>query len=104
MCCVAHPQPRHPGSADRHHLLVRAQRLAAFTITYNIAEGAIAITAGLIASSRALTGFGLDCAVESISASVLTWRLIAERRDPERVERVERVATRAIGGFHRSRC
>lgn len=98
---MTEPQPSTGPDANppdgRHHLLVRAQRLAAFTIAYNIAEGAIAITAGLIASSRALTGFGLDSAVESISASVLTWRLIAERRDPERVERVERVATRAIG-------
>lgn len=84
-------------SVDRHHFLVRAQRLAAFTIAYNITEGAIAITAGLLAGSRALTGFGLDSAVESISAAVLTWRLLVERRDPERAERVERRATKAIG-------
>jgi len=46
---------------------------------------------------RALAGFGLDSAVESISAAVLLWRLGAERRDPERVDRVERLAVRAIG-------
>ncbi len=46
---------------------------------------------------RALAGFGLDSAVESISATVLLWRLGAERRDPERVDRVERLAVRAIG-------
>ncbi|HSH22949.1 MAG TPA: cation transporter [Acidimicrobiales bacterium] len=57
----------------------------------------MAIAAAWVAGSRALAGFGLDSAVESISASVLLWRLSTERRDPERVERVERIAVRAIG-------
>lgn len=77
--------------------LARAQRLAAFTVGYNLVEGAIAITAGLIAASQALTSFGYDSGVESISAVVLLWRLGAERSDPDRAERVEQVATRAIG-------
>ena len=84
-------------TVERGALLVIAQRLAIFTIAWNIAEGVIAIGAAWIANSRALTGFGLDSAIESISASVLLWRLRVERRDPERVERVEHTATRAIG-------
>lgn len=85
------------GDVRRVGLLHRAQRLALFTVIWNVTEGAIAITAAWFAGSRALAGFGLDSAVESISASVLLWRLRAERRSPERVERVERVAVRAIG-------
>lgn len=83
--------------ATRDSLLVRAQRLAAFTVAYNVVEGIVAIGAAWAASSRALAGFGLDSAIESVSASVLLWRLSAERRDPERAEQVERIATRAIG-------
>lgn len=81
----------------RGHRLAQAQRLAAFTVGYNLLEGAVAITAGLIASSQALTSFGYDSGVESISAAVLLWRLGAERRDPGRAQRVEQAATRAIG-------
>lgn len=84
-------------SGARGDQLARAQRLAGFTVGYNLVEGAIAITAGLIAASQALTSFGYDSGVESISAAVLLWRLGAERRDPDRVERVELLATRAIG-------
>lgn len=82
---------------ERLDLLRRSQRLAAFTVAWNITEGVVAIAAAWVAGSRALAGFGLDSAVESISASVLLWRLSTERRDPERVERVERIAVRAIG-------
>ncbi|HMS48691.1 cation diffusion facilitator family transporter [Candidatus Microthrix sp.] len=84
-------------SPDRPRLLAWATALAIFTIAYNLGEGAIAITAALVARSQALLGFGFDSAVESISASVFLWRLRAERRDPERAERVEHQATRLIG-------
>lgn len=84
-------------AATRDELLTRAQRLGIFTVTWNALEGIIAIAAATAAGSSALTGFGLDSAIESISATVLLWRLGAERRDPVRAERVERTATRAIG-------
>lgn len=89
--------PEMSGVAIRADLLARAQRLGAFTVGWNAIEGLVAITAAWLAGSRALAGFGLDSAIESVSASVLLWRLGAERRDPERSEQVERVATRLIG-------
>lgn len=82
---------------QRRDLLVLARRLAGFTVGWNLVEGAVAITAAVIAGSQALFGFGVDSAVESLSATVLLWRLGAERRDPERAERAEHVALRAIG-------
>lgn len=91
------PSHVHIGHSDRGALLCHAQRLGVFTVTWNVLEGVIAIAAAWVAGSRALAGFGLDSAVESISATVLLWRLGAERRNPERVERVERIALRAIG-------
>jgi cation diffusion facilitator family transporter len=82
---------------QRTRLLATARRLAVFTVAYNLAEGAVAITAAVASGSGALLSFGLDSGIESLSAAVLLWRLGAELRDPERAERVERVAERAIG-------
>jgi divalent metal cation (Fe/Co/Zn/Cd) transporter len=84
--------------ADRRaSLLRRAVFLAWFTVGWNVVEGIIAIGAAVVAGSRALLGFGLDSGVESLSASVVLWRLYAERRDPERAEAVEQRALRLIG-------
>lgn len=82
---------------DRDHHLAHARRLSIFTIAWNVTEGAIAITAGVIANSGALTGFGLDSGIESISAGVLLWRIQVERNQPQRAEHVERTASRLIG-------
>lgn len=83
--------------ATREQLLARARRLGVFTVAWNALEGFVAISAAWIGGSRALAAFGLDSAIESVSASVLLWRLGAERRDLDRAEHVEQVATRAIG-------
>jgi divalent metal cation (Fe/Co/Zn/Cd) transporter len=78
-------------------LVRRATRLGWFTVGWNVAEGVIAISAALVAGSQALLGFGLDSGIESISASILLWRLYAERHDPDRIEQVERRAVKLIG-------
>ena len=82
---------------ERRLLLRRALVLAWFTLGWNIVEGVVAISAAVVAGSRALLGFGLDSGVESLSAAVVLWRLCAERRDPHRAEAVERQALRLIG-------
>jgi divalent metal cation (Fe/Co/Zn/Cd) transporter len=82
---------------ERRTLLRRAVVLAWFTVAWNVVEGVVALVAALVAGSRALLGFGLDSGVESLSASVVLWRLYAERRDPERAEAVEQRALRFIG-------
>ncbi len=86
-----------PIAADRAPLLRRAWWLAVFTVVWNLAEGAVAMTAATMAGSRALAGFGVDSFVESASAAVLMWRLRAEQRSPERIEHVEKRALRFIG-------
>ena len=53
----------------------RAVRLEYFTIGWNVVEAFVAVGAGLIAGSVALIGFGVDSAVEVISAVGLLWRL-----------------------------
>lgn len=83
--------------AGRPALLRRAVLLAWFTVGWNLLEGTVAIVAAQAAGSSALLGFGLDSAVESLSASVLLWRLHGERRDAARADVVERKALRLIG-------
>ena len=82
-------------SAARRAVLARRVRwLVAATISYNVAEAAVAITAGTVASSTALLGFGLDSVIEVSSAATLAWQFSA--RDPARREARERTALRVI--------
>lgn len=81
-CCAATP----PVAPDRRLALTRRVRLlVAVTITYNVVEAVIAITAGTIASSTALIGFGLDSVIEVASATAVAWQFSG--RDPEARER-----------------
>ncbi|MCT9003054.1 cation diffusion facilitator family transporter [Microbacterium memoriense] len=79
-----------PDRRERLHRRVRF--IVAFTITYNVIEAIVAITAGVLASSAALIGFGLDSVVEVLSAVAIAWQFT--RKDPERWEKV---TVRAIG-------
>jgi divalent metal cation (Fe/Co/Zn/Cd) transporter len=70
----------------RRSVLARRVRwLVAATITYNVIEAVVAITAGAMASSTALIGFGLDSVVEVSSAAAVAWQFSA--RDHETRER-----------------
>jgi len=74
-----------PVTAERRAVLHRRVRgIVAFTITYNVVEAVVAITAGSTASSAALVGFGLDSVIEVASAVAVAWQF--SRRDPERWE------------------
>ncbi|NAS22112.1 cation transporter [Herbidospora sp. NEAU-GS84] len=77
--------------ARRARLRSRIRWLVAATITYNLVEAAVAITAGTVASSAALIGFGLDSLVEVASAAAVAWQFsVADH------ERRERTALRVI--------
>ncbi|QIK77346.1 cation transporter [Nocardioides piscis] len=52
----------------------RAQLLAAASVGYNVIEAIIAITAGIVAGSVALVGFGLDSVVEVSSGLIILWQ------------------------------
>ncbi|WP_409332000.1 cation diffusion facilitator family transporter [Trujillonella humicola] len=74
-------------TAARRDVLARRIRLfVALTITYNVIEAVVAITAGAKASSSALIGFGLDSIIEVSSALAVAWQFAG--RDPEARERV----------------
>ncbi|WP_309080701.1 cation transporter [Zhihengliuella sp.] len=69
----------------RRTLHRRIKLIVAGTIGYNLVEAVIAISAGAIASSVALIGFGLDSTIEVLSATAVAWQFT--RRDPERWEK-----------------
>lgn len=70
---------------DRELLGRRAQLLAGASVTYNLLEAVIAISAGLVAGSVALVGFGLDSVVEVSSGLIILWQF--RHRMPESRER-----------------
>ncbi|GHE60140.1 cation transporter [Streptomyces capitiformicae] len=63
-----------PPPSRRDVLARRIRLLVAATITYNVVEAVVAITAGTIASSTALIGFGLDSVIEVSSAAAVAWQ------------------------------
>ncbi len=80
-------------SAERRATLQRRVRLiVTVTIGYNVIEAIVALSAGTIASSAALIGFGLDSVIEVLSAVAVAWQFT--RKDPERWEKP---TVRAIG-------
>jgi hypothetical protein len=66
--------------------------LAGVSVTYNVIEAVVAVTAGAVAGSIALIGFGLDSLVEMSSGLVILWQF----RHPVPESR-ERLALRLIG-------
>jgi Cation efflux family len=71
--------------ARRAVLARRVRWFVAVTISYNVVEAIVAVTAGTVASSAALIGFGLDSLVEVTSAAAVAWQFAA--RDPETREK-----------------
>jgi divalent metal cation (Fe/Co/Zn/Cd) transporter len=82
-CCAP---PSTVDTERRATLTRRVRLLVAATISYNVVEAIIAISAGTIASSTALIGFGLDSVIEVASAAAVAWQFAG--RDPESRERI----------------
>ncbi len=55
-------------------LVRRARLLAGASVAYNVVEAVIAVSAGLVAGSVALVGFGLDSMVEVSSGLIVLWQ------------------------------
>jgi divalent metal cation (Fe/Co/Zn/Cd) transporter len=71
-----------PAHGARRVVLTRRIRwFVAATISYNVIEAVVAISAGAAASSTALIGFGLDSIVEVSSAAAVAWQFAS--KDPQ---------------------
>ena len=75
--------------------LVRLRRrgfwLEYASMAWMTAEAAVAITAGVLASSIALTGFGLDSVIEFFAAAIVVWQLRGEIAGQQRETRAVRL-------------
>lgn len=60
-----------PSPAHRDALAKHIRLLVAASVTYNVIEAVIAITAGTNASTAALIGFDLDSVIEVSSAAAV---------------------------------
>jgi divalent metal cation (Fe/Co/Zn/Cd) transporter len=66
-------------SAEWHAAARRARLLSWLSLAWMSAEGAVAITAGVLAGSIALISFGLDSAIEGFASLVIVWRFTGWR-------------------------
>jgi divalent metal cation (Fe/Co/Zn/Cd) transporter len=65
--------------AAYERLARRARLLSWLSLAWMTVEGGVAISAGLVASSVALVGFGLDSAIEGFASLVIVWRFSRSR-------------------------
>jgi hypothetical protein len=78
------------------HLYRRAVRLEQFSIAWMLIEAGVAVMAGIIAGSLALTSFGFDSVIELVSATLVLRRLRAELAGGRTDELAERRVLRII--------
>jgi divalent metal cation (Fe/Co/Zn/Cd) transporter len=72
------PEPSEP-SAEWLRAAARARALSWISLAWMGVEGAVAITAGILAGSIALVGFGIDSAIEGLASLVIVWRFTGHR-------------------------
>lgn len=67
-------------SRERYEQLARRVRLLSWlSLGWMTVEGVVAITAGIVASSIALVGFGLDSGIEGVASVIIIWRFTGHR-------------------------
>jgi divalent metal cation (Fe/Co/Zn/Cd) transporter len=85
-------------NSEREALVRRGQWLSWLTLTYNCLEGIVGITAGVLAGSVALVGFGLDSLIELTASITALWRFSADV-DPIDRERAEALTLKIVGAL-----
>jgi divalent metal cation (Fe/Co/Zn/Cd) transporter len=78
---IARPSPATAAHerATVERLARRARLLSWLSLAWMTVEGAVAIAAGIVASSIALVGFGLDSAIEGFASVIIIWRFTGHR-------------------------
>jgi divalent metal cation (Fe/Co/Zn/Cd) transporter len=81
---------------QRHGLTGSAIRWSVASLVWATLAGAIALVAGVAASSLALVGFGANCLLDGTASGILVWRFRHERAGAH-ADAVEQTAARAVG-------
>ena len=74
-------------SAEQARLVRRVKLISWLSLAWMTAEGAIGVTAGILANSIALIGYGLDSTIEGIASVVIIWRFTGQRIHSDEAER-----------------
>jgi divalent metal cation (Fe/Co/Zn/Cd) transporter len=82
---VAAAGTRLPESEYRR-LAARVKLLSWFSLWWMTLEGGVALFAGIMASSIALVGFGIDSAIEGFASAIIVWRFTGNRIFSETAE------------------
>ena len=67
-------------------LIRRVKLLSWLSLGWMTIEGAVAITAAILAGSVALLGFGIDSGIEALASVIIIWRFTGARRLSEHAE------------------
>ena len=76
-----------PVTPAREKWVRRARMLAWLGLGWHVVEAAVAIAAGVIASSIALVGFGVDSVIEAGAGIVVLWLMAGGRSSSPQAER-----------------
>jgi divalent metal cation (Fe/Co/Zn/Cd) transporter len=77
---AAAPPPAPTISRERYEELAGKVRLLSWlSLGWMTVEGVVAIAAGIVASSIALIGFGLDSGIEGVASVIIIWRFTGSR-------------------------
>jgi divalent metal cation (Fe/Co/Zn/Cd) transporter len=79
---VSSPASAQPPTIDRDtyaEIGRRIKLLSWLSLAWMTVEGGVAITAGVLASSIALVGFGLDSVIEGLASVIVIWRFTGDR-------------------------
>jgi divalent metal cation (Fe/Co/Zn/Cd) transporter len=74
------------GNRARSRLVRRAKLLSWLSLVWMTMEGTVGVIAGLVAGSVALTGFGLDSAIEGAASIIVIWRFTGGRESSDAAE------------------
>lgn len=67
------------GEREYRRLAGRVRLLSWLSLAWMSVEGGVAITAGVLAGSIALIGFGIDSVIEGIASLLIVWRFTGSR-------------------------
>jgi divalent metal cation (Fe/Co/Zn/Cd) transporter len=73
-------------ASERAFWVRRVKTLSWLSLAWMTIEGVVGLTAGIVANSIALIGYGLDSTIGGVGSLVIIWRFTGERTESEAAE------------------
>jgi divalent metal cation (Fe/Co/Zn/Cd) transporter len=75
------------GDGERGVLIARVKLISWLSLVWMTAEGVVGTTAGIMANSIALIGYGIDSTITGIASVIIIWRFSGDRVSSDDAER-----------------